>query len=194
MGLWHVYYAGWQMECCGTPFSVGDEVSWQLLFTDADGMLGGGWHEELSKVVGPVGDLPEGDDEDGSVRVLREETGLTVALGGESGADVGPGDRVRLVGLLSVEAHGDEWPEVSGRVRAVRVVSQEYAEMPPGSRSWEPVRGTGARRFRSVDECPKWFADGERGEKGRRFMEAGVVVTLEVAEGDPELQATPAAG
>lgn len=25
-----VWMAGWQMECCGTPFRKGDEVSWRL--------------------------------------------------------------------------------------------------------------------------------------------------------------------
>ncbi|MEU6675654.1 DUF6578 domain-containing protein [Streptomyces sp. NPDC046925] len=30
MALWNVMYDDWQMECCGTPFSVGDEVTWQL--------------------------------------------------------------------------------------------------------------------------------------------------------------------
>jgi hypothetical protein len=184
MGLWHVYYASWQMECCGTPFSVGEEVSWPLLLTDADDVLGGGWHEELAEVVGPVRDLP--GDEDGSVRVLRDDTGLTVALGGETGPGTRPGDRLRQVGLLSVETHGGEWPEVSGRVRAVRVVTQEYVEAPPGSRSWEPVRGPGARRLRSVDECPKWFADEGQGSaaKGKWLMAVGVVATLEVPEGE----------
>lgn len=192
MGLWHVFYENWQMECCGRPFKVGDKVSWPLLFTDADGALGGGWDDELSKIVGPVEDLA--DDEDGSVRILRDETGLTVALGGQTGADAGPGNRIRLVGLLAVETHGGEWPEVSGRVRAVRVVTQEYAETAPGSRSWEPVSGPRARRLRPVDECPKWFADGTPGERGLRPVEAGVVVTLEVPGGGsgPEGTAGPA--
>lgn len=26
----YVWMAGWQMECCGTPFRTGDEVSWRL--------------------------------------------------------------------------------------------------------------------------------------------------------------------
>ncbi|MFI1792775.1 DUF6578 domain-containing protein [Streptomyces olivaceoviridis] len=26
-----VYYADWQMECCGTPFAVGDEIAWRLV-------------------------------------------------------------------------------------------------------------------------------------------------------------------
>lgn len=194
MGFWHVFYEGWQMECCGTPFKVGDDVSWPLLFTDTEEALGGGWDDELSKIVGPVedlaGDVDDGDDGDdrdaagdGSMRVLQDETGLTVALGRETGAGAGPGDRIRLVGLLAVETHGGEWPEVTGRVRAVRVLTQQYAETAPGSRSWEPVRASGARRLRSVDECPKWFADGMPGERGRRWVETGVVVTLEVPDG-----------
>ncbi|UQU62227.1 hypothetical protein COUCH_24690 [Couchioplanes caeruleus] len=26
----YVWMAGWQMECCGTPFRKGDQVSWRL--------------------------------------------------------------------------------------------------------------------------------------------------------------------
>ncbi|MGW1749956.1 DUF6578 domain-containing protein [Streptomyces sp. NPDC002092] len=144
MGLRHVFYESWQMECCGTPFSVGEKVSWPLRFVDADEVLGGGWHEEFPEIMGAGGPGPQ-------------------------------------AGLLTVETHGGKWPEVAGRVRAIRVVTQEYAETAPGSRSWEPVRGPGTRRLRRVDECPKWFADEGPREKGRRFVEAGVVVTLDVA-------------
>ncbi|GGY40323.1 DUF6578 domain-containing protein [Streptomyces djakartensis] len=31
MGLRYVIYEDWRMECCGTPFGVGDEVSWPPL-------------------------------------------------------------------------------------------------------------------------------------------------------------------
>ena len=31
MPLLKVFYEDWQMECCGTPFAVGDEVSWKLV-------------------------------------------------------------------------------------------------------------------------------------------------------------------
>jgi hypothetical protein len=179
MGLWHVVYEDWQMECCGTPFSVGDEVSWPLLLLDADTVFGGGWHDQLTKVAGPVEDV-------GGVRIMREETGLTIALGGDPDADEDrrpkPGDWARSVGLLSVERHGARWPQVSGRVRAVQVLIQAYAESAPGSRSWGPVGGK--RRLRRVERCPEWFADGEveQGADGRalRRRESGVVVTLEV--------------
>ncbi|MFC9929862.1 DUF6578 domain-containing protein [Streptomyces sp. NPDC127190] len=29
-----VFYEDWQMECCGTPFAVGDEVAWRLVRYD----------------------------------------------------------------------------------------------------------------------------------------------------------------
>jgi len=181
MGLWRVFYADWQMECCGTPFAVGDEVSWPLLLSAADDLLGGGWHDQLTKVTGPVEEVRDGD---GSVRVVREETGLTVALG-----EMGAGDQIQAVGLLGVERHGGSWPEVTGRVRAVQVLSQGHAESAPGSRSWEPVPGE--RWLRSVERCPKWFDDGDvrvgADGRGRRRDEEGVVVTLEVAGTDSRL-------
>ncbi|WP_316776605.1 DUF6578 domain-containing protein [Streptomyces sasae] len=31
MPLLKVFYEDWQMECCGTPFAVGDEVAWKLV-------------------------------------------------------------------------------------------------------------------------------------------------------------------
>ncbi|WP_128437219.1 DUF6578 domain-containing protein [Streptomyces cyaneus] len=175
MGLWHVFYADWQMGCCGTPFEVGDEVSWPLLLNDADGVLGGGWHDQLTKIAGPVADLP-GDDAD-PVRILREESGLVVALyehpvdilAEEELGDERPGDWLRLVGLLTAEFHGDPClPETRGRIRAIQILTQGFAEMAPGLLTREPVPGD--RSLRAVWKCPKWFADAD----------AGVIVTLEV--------------
>ncbi|MEU1848807.1 DUF6578 domain-containing protein [Streptomyces sp. NPDC019990] len=182
MGLWHVIYEDWQMECCGTPFGTGDEVSWPLLLEDADHAFGGGWHDQLTEAAGLV-------EEAGGVRLLREESGLTVAVGAdpddEEDRHPKPGDRIRSIGLLSAERHGAVWPEVAGRVRAVQVLTQAYAESAAGSRTWEPVAGR--RRLRLVDRCPKWFADGGEGDRGLRWKEAGVMVTLEVPHTDSRL-------
>ncbi|MCX5334605.1 MULTISPECIES: DUF6578 domain-containing protein [unclassified Streptomyces] len=163
MGLWHVFYADWQMECCGTPFGVGDEVSWPLLLSESGLILGGGWHDQLTKVVGPV----EGG-------VLRDENGLEVAVPQRSG------ERVRLVGLLTVETHGAELPEVRGRVRALQVLTQGYVQ-PPDSDTWWPVPEE--RWLRAVDRCPKWFAESATGKRSRR-SDAGTVVTLDVPDTD----------
>ncbi|MFB6845042.1 DUF6578 domain-containing protein [Streptomyces sp. NPDC056373] len=186
MGLWHVYYEDWQMECCGTPFSVGDEVSWPLLLVDPDTVLGGGWHDQLSEVTGSVEDV-------GGVRTVRGESGLPVALGADYGAEGGlrpePGSPTRWAGLLSVERHGAKWPEAGGLVRAVQVLTQTWAETEPGSRSYEPVAGK--RGLRPVDRCPEWFkeTEAERAADGRArsSRESGVVVTLDVPDTDSRL-------
>jgi hypothetical protein len=161
MGRWWVFYADWQMECCGTPFSVGDEVSWPLLLMDSDDVLGGGRHDELSRLSGPVASVR--DENGGAVRTLRAEDGLTAALGGapadRSGVEGGRG--IRMVGLLAVERHSGGWPETTGRVRAIRLVRQEFAETAPGSRSLLPVPA--ARSLESVESSPKWFDRGRPG-------------------------------
>lgn len=187
MGLWHVFSEDWQTECCGEPFAVGDEVSRPLLLAGPGDVLGGGWHDRLTKITGLVEDVPDGE---GAVRVVREENGLTVALhdgsaGGEEPGErdgVRAGDRIRLVGLLSVERHGGEWPEARGRVRAVQLLTRGFVATAPGSRTFEPVPGE--RSLRSVEGCPEWFADRDTGPgpdgRARRRVESAVVVTLDV--------------
>lgn len=166
MGLWRVFYAGWQMECCGTPFSVGDEVSWQLLLVPGD--------EPASLLTGPAVHVAGATD---GIRVVQEG-GLTVALSEDpepGPADPGP---VRRSGLLSVETHGAVWPEVTGRVRSLHIVVQDLARGTDGT--WEPVPGT--RTLRETDRCPKWFRGREfaAGTGRRRRDELGVLAGLEV--------------
>ncbi|MFE0515081.1 DUF6578 domain-containing protein [Streptomyces sp. NPDC058964] len=52
MALMRVFYEDWQMECCGTPFTVGDEVGWRLVAMDGEHVREGGWEEERRKYGG----------------------------------------------------------------------------------------------------------------------------------------------
>ncbi|WP_067244941.1 DUF6578 domain-containing protein [Streptomyces sp. DSM 15324] len=178
------------MECCGEPFAVGDEVSWPLLLRPCGEVLGEGWDEHLTEVSGPVEDVRDDESGAGAVRVVREGPTTAVPVG-DACDELSPGDPVRVVGLLVVNGHGGG-PRVTGRVRAVRVVTEVYEENPPGSRTWEPVPGE--RGLRPVDRCPKWFDDGTPDERGRRPAESGVLATLEIPDPDPDLgvRATPA--
>ncbi|MFF4395986.1 DUF6578 domain-containing protein [Streptomyces sp. NPDC001480] len=135
MVLRRALYEGWQMECCGRPFSVGDEVTWPVMPMEPDDMRAWGWDEE------------------------------------------------EYEGLLRVEYHSDGWPTAEGRVRAIHLVQQEYAETGPGSRTFAPVPGR--RTLEPVDSCPKWFARGEPADgpdPRRRRDTDGVLVTLDVPD------------
>jgi hypothetical protein len=135
MAIWCVFYEGWQMECCGKPFSVGDEVSWPLASLDPAHFGARGWGEE------------------------------------------------RYAGLHKAGFHADGGPVATGRVRAIRLVYRMYEEVPPGSRSFQPVPGD--MSLKPVDTCPKWFHDEESkpapAQKSRRMRRCdGVLVDLEV--------------
>ncbi|MFF4346259.1 DUF6578 domain-containing protein [Streptomyces sp. NPDC001530] len=184
MGRWRIFYADWQMECCGTPFSVGDEVSWPLLLGFAEDVLGGGWFEELGKISAPVEWVP---DEDGVIQVLRADDGLVAALHGDpvdaSGLDAD--QWIRRVGLLTVERHGLEWPETTGRVGALHVVHQGYVETGPDSHTFIPDPRD--RSLEAVGSCPERFGgdyDESRTESGarRHRRRAGVLVELDVPD------------
>ncbi|WP_244201916.1 DUF6578 domain-containing protein [Streptomyces diastatochromogenes] len=43
MALMRVFYEDWQMECCGKPFSVGQEVGWRLVAVDGKETGNGHW-------------------------------------------------------------------------------------------------------------------------------------------------------
>ncbi|RFU82381.1 hypothetical protein DY218_33320 [Streptomyces triticagri] len=52
MTMRKVLYEGWEMECCGEPFSVGDEVDWELSLIPDEA----GWPADaLSEVDGERG-------------------------------------------------------------------------------------------------------------------------------------------
>ncbi len=52
-------YDGWQMECCGEPFSVGDEVRWQLsLHRPEDLTSPATWQDSFSELAPVAGGAP----------------------------------------------------------------------------------------------------------------------------------------
>ena len=43
MAEMRVFYEDWQMECCGRPFSVGQEVGWRLVAVEGEEAGNGHW-------------------------------------------------------------------------------------------------------------------------------------------------------
>ncbi|MGR8010827.1 DUF6578 domain-containing protein [Streptomyces hypolithicus] len=170
MALWSIKYDGWQMECCGKPFSVGDEVRWRLaLRLTEDGADPASWKDCFSELEQSGAGLVSGP-------------GITALWAGS-----GTGAGARAVGLLAVETHGpgpSDVPETVGTVRSIQVVTEGYAATRTGSRTYEVVAGE--RWLRPVDTCPKWFGDEtrpDRGGRGYRRDETGVLVELEAPGG-----------
>lgn len=190
MAMWHVMYDSWQMECCGTPFSVGDDVAWPLaLYERADlGAAAADWEPFFSRLDGSAEALaePDDDEDDGeefpAATVVRVPGLVALWSRGGEGAPERPVP-AKVTGLLSAETHVGGGPPVPGVVRALRVVTLTYASTPGDSRMYEPVPGE--MTLREVDTCPKWFADEGTGRgHGAHRSETGVLVTLETPDRD----------
>ncbi len=156
-------YDSRQTECCGEPFSVGDEVRWRLMLRGpGEGAAPETWQDSCSALE-PVGDG------------LAGGPGVVALCAGKPPA--------HPVGLLAVATHGpgpDDVPETVGTVRSIQVVAEGYA----GGRTYEPV--SGERRLRAVGTCPKWFgetAEPDRAGRAHRRRETGVLVGLETPGG-----------
>ncbi|RYJ22035.1 hypothetical protein CU044_6086 [Streptomyces sp. L-9-10] len=173
-------YDSRQMECCGEPFSVGDEVSWPLLMLPAPARDASAWQDCLTTLEAPDGTAGDGTAGDGTT--LVRGPGLVAIWTGED--RVGKG--AELSGYLSVERHGGTVPGISGvslsagTVSSLHVVTQGYAVDRTGSGAYEAVPDE--RWLRPVTTCPKWFSTlaqppAPRREDYRRLA-TGVLVGL----------------
>ncbi|MGW7194964.1 DUF6578 domain-containing protein [Streptomyces chryseus] len=170
MALWRIMYDGWQMESCGEPFSVGDEVRWQLSLRRPEDLISPAtWRDSFSEPAPVAGRGPVSGP------------GVTALYDGQPAA-------APVAGLLRVETHGPrphDVPATVGTVRSSRLVVAGYAETHAGSRAYEPVAGE--RWPRPVATCPKGFRDATRPDRdgrGRLPQETGVLVELETP-GEP---------
>ncbi|MER5973994.1 DUF6578 domain-containing protein [Streptomyces sp. NPDC002055] len=195
MAIWKIHYPSWEMECCGTPFSVGDEVAWIVQLESPDDLTPGLWDDCYSEVEGVLHPLT---GEDGPGAVLRAG-GLTAlwaapppypaepsqAVGSPQAAEARQvaeswqtaeppqavaapyPPRARLTGLLSVNDHGPEPEVVPQTTGRVRAIHV----VTRGFRETAPGSRTlvpvpGELRLRPERTCPKWFADEVPTEPG----------------------------
>jgi len=146
-----------QLQCCGTPFAVGDRVAWTLRF------------------------LPGAGAESETLEVLVEPGASVVRLGGACLAlrDDGPSGTVR--GAVMEDHHGGV-PEghaaTDGTVRRIRVVNREFVPHPVEPRSW--VRADLPARYRDVRMTPHRYAFVQDGARMNHDTE--LLVDLEVAD------------
>ncbi|MEU2440100.1 DUF6578 domain-containing protein [Streptomyces rubradiris] len=67
-----VFYEDWQMECCGRPFAVGDEVAWRLVAVD-DGDARGEHYGAESRVENHGGPDEETTGRVRAIELVRQE-------------------------------------------------------------------------------------------------------------------------
>ncbi|MEU0053847.1 DUF6578 domain-containing protein [Streptomyces sp. NPDC006309] len=148
-----VFYENWQMECCGTPFAVGDEVAWRLAaYGEAERRENTGYGAE-ARVENHLGPEWEALGRVHAIELVHQEYLV----------HTDPRLRERLDRAL------DPDPESGG---VVLLPSPYRMEEVPGAWTLEPVTA-----------CPKWFESEEPGrEPGphRVRRTEGVLVTLDV--------------
>ncbi|MEU9441344.1 DUF6578 domain-containing protein [Streptomyces sp. NPDC048304] len=166
-----VFYEDWQMECCGTPFAVGDEVAWRLVAYDAEDIREGWGYGAGARVERHGG----GPDEETTERV--KTTGRVHAI-----------ELVRQEFLVHTDprlrAQLDRALEPGGEPPGLAVLPSPYR--------MEPVPG--AHSLQAVGTCPKWFdkeAPGRDPEPHRIRRAVGVLVTLDVPGGTPSQPCDP---
>lgn len=166
----------WEIECCGKPFAVGDEVSWRLVWAE-QASLPGDLFVTVDATVETVSvtDFPDRDPP-GVRRYQR------VVRAGPIRADCGGTESLSgpmtLRGALFATWHGGGLEPtsapVTGVVRRIRTLRQRM-RINPDRRRRALVPGT---ELRDVTACPQTFDDsGDRAD-------LGVVVDLDIRTGE----------
>jgi hypothetical protein len=161
---WPIFVEGWQHECCGEPFAVGDRVRWDLALVAGTPGL------EIAEVELGGAQVERVDWSDGGrERVDLRLGGLHVGWEGERG-----GERR---GLLLEDHHavsGAASTPTEGVVRRIRLVVAHYERS--DERSYRPT-GVPARLV-DLERAPDGFASALEGD--RPWLEDGLLVDLEV--------------
>ncbi|WP_030019808.1 DUF6578 domain-containing protein [Streptomyces monomycini] len=166
-----VFHRDWEMECCGTAFSVGDEVAWPLVFEsvpEADAAVWADCLDErgLLRTVTLHGDAA--DKRYGAPRITGRVRSIHVAIVGYRGAEPVPGER---------------W------LRPVERCPKRFSDRVPdgvGDRGGRARTGPGAGRAHTgLDGGRARTGPGgggeSRSEGAYRRVERGVVVEIDVA-------------
>jgi hypothetical protein len=174
MARMRVFYEDWQMECCGTPFAVGDEVGWRLVAVAPD------THRDEYHGAGAWVENHGGPD--------QETTGRVHAVDLVHQEYLAYTDQRVLERIDRARAPVDTEP---GGVEAQGVEAGKPIILPSPYRM-EQVPG--AWTLQSVESCPEWFETEEpgRGPGPHRIRRTkGALVTLDVTGTSPIPPKTP---
>jgi len=167
-----VYVDGWQLECCGKPFAVGDSVAWSLELRIDTGVLPDDCCVDDSRVKPDTRGTADGHLPGANASV----DGMAVW----SAPDEDMRTSIRQRHLLTADWHGgvpEELPASSGVVRRIRLVTQPY-ESTDGI-EWVPAPIE--PELSDLDRSPSQFRFHRPPETRLAPNETGLVVDLDVA-------------
>ena len=179
-----VHIPGWEFECCGKPFAIGDEVTWTLLF--ATQLEATHPEQEIIEAGFQIADIqpdPPGPPEDGTIvsigrRVLAWMPGDVPAPG-----------RVALQGALIYNHHGGvpfDTPATRGVVKRIRVITEDYRLVAsPRHTMMEPI--IGSIRYRDVTRTPARFDEHPSATGAVQSEDSGLLVDLELLSAEQPL-------
>jgi len=168
-----VFVQGWQVECCGAAFSVGDEVSWGLAFTEADGGAVIDAEQLVELTVDAHRPAPTPSKPWGSPVVLTVN-GLTLYWSTPNE----PAGRLVVRGMVLEDHHAlvpEDGVRTAGVVRRIQLATQTFA-LAAGAQSRRELT------YRDVGACPISFRSAKDGAV--LTTEVGVLVDLETADAD----------
>jgi len=168
-----VLVQGWQVECCGTSFSVGDVVSWGLAFIDQDG----GSVIDAEQLV----ELTVDADRPAPTPAKPWDSPVVLTIGGLTLYWSTPNDHAgRLVvrGMVLKDHHAlvpEDGVRTAGVVQRIQLATQTSV-LAAGAQSRRE------RSYRDVGACPTSFLSAKDGAV--LTTEIGALVDLDIAEAD----------
>lgn len=166
MPEWPVYVDGWQLQCCGSPFAVGDNVEWTLMLS-SDRTLPSKLVVEFSGTVEHAA-----SDEDLSGYVVGSGELHAWVEGAQAEREF------EARGALREDHHGGipgGVPPTRGTVRRIQMVTRPYVRA--DERMWIPK--SGEVELRDLSQSPGEFRDAETLPELRE-IQTGLLVSLDV--------------
>lgn len=172
--------SGWVIECCLDPPVVGQQVEWVLLFHEREALDGD--PTSLERLECTASHLPDWEGRG------RDRAPVLLHVPGAVLYWETPQPRygsLTLVGNVSIAQHGEApeaVPRTLGRVARLQMAHTLYEEVPPGSRSWQPVEPLDVM-YEELRASPKWFRDEETFSDGRERVGNALLVDFALDRG-----------